>query len=45
MRKCIDKPLEAKNPFCLTIQSQRPVYKLLQIILENIQNNETEIKL
>ena len=45
MRKCIDKPLEAKNPFCLTIQSQRPVYKLLQIILENIQNNDLYLKI
>ena len=40
MRKCIDKPLEAKNPFCLTSQSQNGVYKLLSIILQNISDND-----
>ena len=40
MRKCIDKPLETKNPFCLTSQSQNGVYKLLSIILQNISNND-----
>ena len=40
LRKCIDKPLEAKNPFCLTNQSQYPVYNLIIIILKNTHNEE-----
>ena len=40
MRKCIDKPLEAKEPFCRTSQSQNEVYKLLHIILKNSGNSE-----
>ena len=40
LRKCIENPLETKNPFCLTNQSQNPVYNLLIIILKNIQDNE-----
>ena len=40
LRKCIDKPLEAKNPFCLTNQSQNPVYNLIIIILKNNNNEE-----
>ena len=45
MRKCIDKPLEAKEPFCLTNQSQSAVYTLLYIILKNTQNNDYYIKI
>ena len=41
LRKCIEKPLESKNPFCLTNQSQNPVYNLIIIILKNIPNNES----
>ena len=40
LRKCIENPLETKNPFCLTNQSQNPVYNLLIIILKNIQDEE-----
>ena len=39
-RKCIDKPLETKNPFCLTSQSQNPVYNLIIIILKNTHDEE-----
>ena len=45
MRKCIDKPLDAKEPFCLTNQSQTAVYFLLHIILKNSQNNDYYIKI
>ena len=45
MRKCVEKPLEAKNPFCFTRQSQNGVYKLLLIILQNIQNDELYSKI
>ena len=45
MRKCIDKPLEAKEPFCLTNQSQTAVYTLLNIILKNSQNDDYYIKI
>ena len=38
LRKCTDKPLESKDPFCLTSQSQNPVYNLLIIILQNIHD-------
>ena len=40
LRKCIEKPLEAKDPFCLTRQSQNPVYNLIIIILKNIHDDE-----
>ena len=40
LRKCTERPLETKNPFCLTNQSQNPVYKLIIIILKNIQDDE-----
>ena len=45
MRKCVEKPLEAKNPFCITSQSQNGVYKLLLIVLQNIQNDELYLKI
>ena len=45
MRKCIDKPLQTKEPFCLTSQSQNEVYKLLHIILKNCTNNDLYIKI
>ena len=40
LRKCIEKPLETKAPFCLTSQSQEPVYKLMTTILKNIHDDE-----
>ena len=45
LRKCIDKPLETQKPFCLTNQSQNAVYKLLFVVLKNIQNNDLYIKI
>ena len=45
LRKCVEKPLEEKEPFCLTSQSQNPVYKLITIILKNINNNEVYNKI
>ena len=39
LRKCVNKPLEAKKPFCLNNQSKGAVYKLLLNILKNIDNN------
>ena len=45
MRKCIDKPLETKNPFCLTSQSQNGVYKLLSVIIQNISDNDLYFKI
>ena len=45
MRKCIEKPLEIKQPFCLTNQSQKAVYELLNIILINLQNNDLYLKI
>ena len=45
LRKCIEKPLGEKNPFCLINQSQSGAYKLLFIILRilNINNKFIEI--
>ena len=40
LRKCTEKPLEEKDSFCLTSQSQNPVYNLIIIILKNIQDTE-----
>ena len=40
LRKCIEKPLETKDPFCLTRQSQNPVYNLIIVILKNIHDDE-----
>ena len=45
MRKCVDKPLESKNPFCRTSQSQNNIYSLFIIILKNIQNTELYMKI
>ena len=45
MRKCVDKPLEEKEPFCLTNQSKKVVYDILYIILQNVQNNDLFIKI
>ena len=40
LRKCIEKPLEAKEPFCLTNKSQNPIYQLIVIILKNSNDDE-----
>ena len=40
LRKCTDKPLESKDPFCFTSQSQNPVYNLIIIILQNIHDEK-----
>ena len=40
LRKCTERPLETKDPFCFTSQSQNPVYKLMLIIIKNIHDNE-----
>ncbi len=45
LRKCQEKPLEKKEPFCRISQSQNAVYKLLLIISKNIPNNELYIKI
>ena len=34
LSKCTEKPLEAKEPFCLTNKSQNPVYNLIIILLK-----------
>ena len=36
LRKCVNRPLEAKKPFCLNNQSKGAIYKLLQNIFQNI---------
>ena len=45
LRKCKEKPLEEKEPFCRISQSQNAVYKLLLIISKNIPKNELYIKI
>ena len=45
LRKCNDKPLENKYPFCRTNQTQSAIYKLIFMILRNIQNNDLYIKI
>ena len=37
--------METQKPFCLTNQSQNAVYKLLFVVLKNIQNNDLYIKI
>ena len=44
LRKCIEKPLETKEPFCHTNQSQSAVYKLIIILLKNIENDDLYLK-
>ena len=44
-RKCIEKPLEALEPFCKTNQSQNAVYVLLIIILRNLEGNDLYVKI
>ena len=44
LRKCIEKPLETKEPFCHTNQSQSAVYKLIIILLKNIDNDDLYLK-
>ncbi len=44
LRKCIERPLEEKEPFCRTIQTQNAIYKLLIIIFQNIQVNDLYLK-
>ena len=45
LRKCVENPLETKEPFCRTNQSQNALYSLLILILKNIQNNELYLKI
>ena len=45
LRKCIEKPLEEKKPFCRTNQSKNGVYKILLIILKNTKNNDLYLKI
>ena len=44
LRKCKEKPLEKKDPFCRTGKSQNAIYQLLIIIFKNIQDNDLYIK-
>ena len=44
LRKCVENPLEAKEPFCRTNQSQNSLYSLLIMILKNINNPDTYLK-
>ena len=39
LRKCVNKPLEEKKPFCLNNQSKGAVYKLLLNIIKKIDIN------
>jgi len=45
LRKCNEKPLETKEPFCHTNQSQSAVYKLILILLKNIENDDMYLKI
>ena len=45
LRKCNEKPLETKEPFCHTNQSQSAVYKLILILLKNIENDDLYLKI
>ena len=45
LRKCNEKPLETKEPFCHTNQSQSAVYKLILILLKNIDNEDLYLKI
>jgi ubiquitin C-terminal hydrolase len=45
LRKCVEKPLGEKKPFCLTNKSQSGVYELLFIILRNIKDNDLYLKI
>ena len=45
LRKCVNKPLEEKEPFCLTNLSQNGVFKILLIILRNLQNDDLYLKI
>jgi len=40
LRKCVSKPLDEKEPFCLNNQSKGAVYKLILFILKNINNEK-----
>ena len=40
LRKCVPKPLDEKEPFCLNNQSKGAVYKLILFILKNIDNEK-----
>jgi ubiquitin C-terminal hydrolase len=45
MRKCNQQPLQSKNPFCRTSESQNAVYNLLIVFLKNLQNNDLYMKI
>ena len=42
LRKCVEKPLESKKPFCHNNQSKSAIYKLLLNILRNIDNEKND---